>query len=180
VEPAPLTVGVGRPGRCSRRFAFSPWVNLRMLRNMSESESRMREFRSHLRDFLQRRLNMWTAEAVCEELTGSVQEIVQASSEASQKARLSAVARHVGLPVGRIRKYYYGEIVCPPAHEADAIRHYKMAAMELLAARKKYEGKRARFMAAYPALARFAPGPLVEDEVSAEAEDAAGSDVADT
>ncbi len=170
-----------QPGRCTTSLYFSPpLVAFRMTCNMRLLESFMRDFRSHLRDFSQRRLKMWTAEAVSVELTGSIQELVQVAPERNQKARLSAVARHIGLPVGRIRKYYYGEIVCPPAHEADAIRFYRRAAQELLASRNKYEEQRARFLAAYPAMARFAPGPLRADEVSSEAEDAAESDIADT
>lgn len=40
----------------------------------------------------------------------------------SVKAAISRAARSLGLTYGRVKRYWYGEIQVPPAHEVDAIR----------------------------------------------------------
>lgn len=120
----------------------------------------------------------FTAAAVSEELTSAVKELVQAAPEPSTKARLRSVARHIGLPIGRVQDYLYGEVRCPPAHEADLIRAYYKAAEKLVKARRDYDQLRQRFLSEHPSLARFAPRGLSEDTISAEAEAAATSELA--
>lgn len=45
-----------------------------------------------------------------------------ARSGDSVKAEISRAARILGLSYGRVKRYWYGEIQVPPAHEVDAIR----------------------------------------------------------
>jgi hypothetical protein len=40
----------------------------------------------------------------------------------SVKAEIGRAARRLGLGYGRVKRYWYGEIAVPPAHEVDAIR----------------------------------------------------------
>ena len=69
------------------------------------------------------------AEAVRDELTGRVREMIFATRGISVKGRLNTLARQIGMPAGRLARYWYGLIPCPPAHEADKIRaHHKSAA----------------------------------------------------
>lgn len=120
----------------------------------------------------------FTAEAVSAELTASIKTLVEVEPGGTVKERTRSTARHLGMPFGRIRKYFYGEVVCPPAHEADQIRAYYNAAQELIEARKAYEKLRGDFLRDNPSLARFAPGPLKDTDISNAARLAAESELA--
>lgn len=120
----------------------------------------------------------YTAEAVAQELTGIVKELVHAAPEITVKARLRAVARHIGIPFGRAQNYLYSEIRCPPAHEADQIRAYYESAKQLIEAKNAYENARQEFLGRHPMLGRFAPRSIARSELLAEAEAVASSKLA--
>lgn len=105
---------------------------------------------------------MPTAAAVRAEMTGKVRQLAGTSTETSVKGRLRALARHLGLSPGRIAKYWYGLIPCPPAHEADQIRAYYQAAQELIEARAAYEKRRDNFVRDHRNLAFAVPSPIVD------------------
>lgn len=139
----------------------------------SEKDSEGSEF-----SYPERREMPFTAAAVAEELSAKVKDAVASEPEGSVKARLRAAARRIGLPIGRIQDYLYGEVRCPPAHEADRIRAYYKAAQKLLEARHAYEQRRQDILRNNPNLARFVPGPLAVDGITAEAEAATRSELA--
>lgn len=114
-----------------------------------------------------------TAEAVRDEMKGHIGSIVALVPEGSRKTALSYASRVLGLPFGRVRSLYYGEARRIDAHEADRVRAYVHAAHKLIEARAQYESLRRSYfdeVKAHPALSRSAPGPLVDDEVSREAQ----------
>jgi len=100
----------------------------------------------------------FTAAAVSEEITSAVKVLVKASPGLSVKERLRTLARHIGLPVGRVADYWYGEVRCPPAHEADLIRAYYKAADELVNAKAEHEKRFSDFIRNHPNLAFLVPG----------------------
>lgn len=112
---------------------------------------------------------MPTAAAIRAELTDKVHKLTHISTEPSVKGRLNALARHLKMPAGRVAKYWYGLIPCPPAHEADMIRAYYDAAQKLIQARQEYEDMRTDFLRNYPSMARIAPGSLQDTALSNEA-----------
>jgi len=119
----------------------------------------------------------FTAEAVRDELTANIKELVGASPGGTVKERLRSAARYLGLPFSRVQDYWHGEVRRIEAHEADQIRAYYKAAKELIEARADYERRRQEFLRTHPRLARFAPAALAEDEISAEATAAAASEL---
>ncbi|HEX5321474.1 MAG TPA: hypothetical protein VFW46_20110 [Stellaceae bacterium] len=108
----------------------------------------------------------FTAEAVSAEIRQHVSRVVDLAAERSRKEALTFAANLLHLPVGRVKRLFYGEVQCVPAHEADQIRAYVTAASQLIEARADYEARRQRFVAAHPALARLAPGPLEKLEIA--------------
>jgi len=86
----------------------------------------------------------FTAEAVRTEMSGRISNVVRVySPEGSVKARLDWASRILGLSVGRVSDFLYGEARRVEAHEADQIRaRYDLA----------YEQYRARRIAEYRAL----------------------------
>lgn len=110
-----------------------------------------------------------TAAAARQEATGKIRELAATSTEPSVKGRLRAIARHLGLDVGRVAKYFYGLVSCPPAHEMDRIRAYYSAAQELIEARIAYEKQRESFLRDHPNLAFAVPGPIHAPEAAAPA-----------
>jgi len=94
----------------------------------------------------------YTAEAVRAEITAHVKSTVDASPGPTVKARLRAAARALGLPVGRVADYHYGEVRRVEAHEADQIRQRARAAKERELARlaAQYQALRAELVAEAP------------------------------
>lgn len=157
------------PSRCQLpRFAvFLMGSNMTMrLSDVPEKQSRPFKYRSENSDMA------FTAEAVREEMQGHISSLVALVPEGSRKTALSYAARVLGLPFGRVRSLYYGEARRIDAHEADKVRAYVQAAQKLIDARADYERQRLDFLAANPALARFAPGPLPRTQALEEAEQA--------
>lgn len=96
----------------------------------------------------------FTAEAIRVEMTDRVQETVRYSPGSSVKARLTAAARLLGLSVGRVADYVYGEVRRVEAHEADTIRaNHEVARKHFLAFEAEYRRKRDEMV-------RRAPGYL--------------------
>lgn len=109
---------------------------------------------------------MPTADIVHGELRGHVRSIVEISTD-SRKTALAFAAKVLGLPFSRVKKLYYGEPLAVRAHEADMIRAYVEAAHKLIETKEHYDALRRQYLAAAPpALARFAPRALPNDEVS--------------
>ena len=119
-----------------------------------------------------------TAEAVREELTAKVDELVRAAPGATVKERLRSASRYLGIPFSRVQDYWHREVRRIEAHEADRIRLYYQEAKELIEANRAYEVRRREFMERHPLLGRFAPGAIASAELLAEAEAAASSPLA--
>ena len=116
-----------------------------------------------------------SAEAVREELTAKVDDLVRAAPGATVKERLRAASRYLGIPFSRVQDYWHREVRRIEAHEADQIRHYYQAAKELIEANRAYEAHRKQFLERHPVLGRFAPGAIASGKILAEAEAAAAS-----
>jgi hypothetical protein len=102
----------------------------------------------------------FTAAAVREEMRRHVADMAALAATTSRKEALRFAANLLHLPYGRVRSLFYGEARSVQAHEADQIRAYVQAAIDLIQARADYEKQRADFLAAHPRLARLVPGPL--------------------
>lgn len=118
----------------------------------------------------------FAAETVNAELIGAVKETVSASPGATVKARLRAAARFIGLPIGRVQDYWYGEVRRIEAHEAELIRararQAKLAKLARLEA--EYRKLQAEVVAEAPAgLGWLAPPALGEETVELTAPDRA-------
>lgn len=109
----------------------------------------------------------FTAEAVRLEMSERVQETVRFSPGDTVKARLRSAARMLGLSVGRVADYVYGEVRRVEAHEADQIRAYHTEAKRrrLAQLENEYRRLRAEVVAEAPAgLAVLAP-PSLDEEI---------------
>lgn len=152
---------------------------VRRLRHVPEYDEG--DFREREKDISDREISILgrhmaqAAEAVREKTTAQVRELVRLAPGDSVKSRIGAAARGIGLPACRIAKMWYGLARRIEAHEADQIRAYYKSAQKLIEAREAYEQLRQQLLANRPGLARFVPGPLAEDDVSAAAEVAAAS-----
>jgi hypothetical protein len=148
--------------------------------NVTVMSSQMYENSSQIRDFSSTRSSKmaFTAEVVREELQSHIKDLAQTSLEPSVKGKLRDLARHIGLSAGRVSKYFYGEVPTPPAHEADQIRAYYEAAIDLIEARKAYAARRESFLTNYPRLARLYPPALKDTALTNEAAAVAASELA--
>ena len=100
----------------------------------------------------------YTPEAVAAEMTERVRTLASLASDDGRKAAIGFVAAVLGLPFGKVKRLFYGEVRGVPAHEADKIRAYCEAAAELIQARADYVAQRREFLAsAGPIMARLAP-----------------------
>jgi hypothetical protein len=120
----------------------------------------------------------FTAAAVSEEMATRIRELTYTSPEPSVKGRLRDIARHIDMSTSRVEKYFYGLVPTPPAHEADQIRAYYEAAIELIEARKSYAAQRERFLRNHSRLAWLYPPTLNDTALSNEAAVAAASELA--
>lgn len=63
------------------------------------------------------------AEAIRTEMMETVKFLAEPRAmDDSVKAMIRKVARIAGMPTGRIKKFWYGEVLVVPAHEADHLR----------------------------------------------------------
>lgn len=111
------------------------------------------------------------AEAVKRELTETVRVCADLEAAPLVKTRLAALARRIGLPIGRIRRYWYGEIDCPPAHEADLIRAYHRKAQKVIELRGEYEKCREDVLGLNPRIGGLLP-PANPDHADEPGDDA--------
>lgn len=109
----------------------------------------------------------FTAEAVNADIRRMVVETVEGVGHGSIKSRLRAAARLLGLTIGRVRRYHYGEVRLIPAHEAfNIIKRAEQAKRDRFERdRIKFEAQRLEFANSAPSyLAWLLPpavGPLV-------------------
>ena len=105
---------------------------------VSEKSSEQKEFHSPLKGGSM----SFTAEAVRLEMSDRVQDVVRRSPGETVKARLNAAARVLGLSVGRVGDFFYGEVRRVEAHEAEQIRANHEVAKQQQLARAEAEYRR--------------------------------------
>ena len=106
---------------------------------------------------------VFSPEAVRAELSARIRELVEASPGLTVKARLRAAARALGLPPGRVTRFFYREVRRVEAHEADWIRYRAAAAKRrrLAALEDEYAALVAELVAEAPlGLAHLVPPRL--------------------
>jgi hypothetical protein len=106
----------------------------------------------------------FTADSVNADIRRMVIETVEGVGRGSVKSRLRAAAKLLGLTIGRVRRYHYGEVRHIPAHEAfNIIKRAEQAKRDQFERdRIKYEARRLAFANSAPSLlARLLP-PAVE------------------
>ncbi|MGD9613772.1 MAG: hypothetical protein AB7H90_01095 [Alphaproteobacteria bacterium] len=81
----------------------------------------------------------FSADAVRSELTEDVKYTVRHSPGETVKARIRSAARALGLPMGRVQDYWYGEVRRVEAHEAIQIKERSLAAKQARLARLEAE-----------------------------------------
>jgi hypothetical protein len=109
----------------------------------------------------------FTADTVRSELTENVKDTVRHSPGETVKARLRSAARFLGLPMGRVQDYWYGEVRRVEAHEAMQIQERTLAAKRarLVRLEAEYRALRAELVADAPrGLGWLAPPALAPDD----------------
>lgn len=116
----------------------------------------------------QRMTDCATTEApIVREMRGHLERTARGYSGTSVKGRFAYLAKKLGVKVGRVRHYWYGDVRRVEAQEADQIRERAwLAEQERLAQQlRDYEASRREFIDKAPrALARLVPPSLAEAE----------------
>jgi hypothetical protein len=81
----------------------------------------------------------FTADSVRSDLTECVKDTVRNSPGETVKGRLRSAARFLGLPIGRVQDFWYGEVRRIEAHEAIQIRERTLEAKRARLARLEAE-----------------------------------------
>jgi hypothetical protein len=132
-------------------------------RQLAWEQSVSAERPSLKQEFARRYRPAEAAEAVRNEITGTIRDLVEKAPGGNRKARLTAAARSLGIAVGRVTDFFYGEARRVDAHEADRIRDHARQAeyRELARLETEYAALRAKLVAAAPGgLAALCPPAL--------------------
>jgi|ERR1044072_6374130 hypothetical protein len=99
----------------------------------------------------------------------NARELIALAPGRSVPERIESAAAALGLPLDRVRKYWYGLVRSIRPSEEELIRSCYESAKKLTEARQQYEKLYNEIMGANTAMAKLAPGPLVDNALSNEA-----------